>query len=61
MLLACHQLCEMRIDFIENDIDCLQIHFVELLLQEPTAVLVLAHGIDLANYLINARVAPSYI
>lgn len=43
-----HQLHNMLVSFEENEIDMLRIVFLELLLQEATAVLIFAQAVDLS-------------
>ena len=50
----------MLIDFVEDDFDHTWILFFELLLQEATTVLVLAHSVHLSDRLFDAREARSY-
>jgi hypothetical protein len=54
-----HQLGKVRVHLVEDDVYGLGVHLVELLLQETAAVLVLAHRIDLADHLVDARVTSS--
>src|SRR3989344_2421881 len=54
-----HQLGKVRVHLVEDDVDGLGVHLIELLLQETAAVLVLAHRIDLADHLVDARITSS--
>ena len=46
--LTCHQLNDMRRRLLEDHLDVIGVAFFELLLQEATAMLVLAQTIDLS-------------